>query len=130
MSFEFILAQGPRTMQGLLIGIWFMCNCIYCVHLTMASSPLGCSWEYYAVKTGVVFISVIIFTIAAYKYKYRQRNELSDVNERLIITEYTERQLVQEYGGISAEYTKRQSMHKEGEDDNDSDTTAGDANSI
>ena len=103
VSFEFILAQGPRTMQGLLIGIWFMCNCIYCVHLTMASSPLGCSWEYYAVKTGVVFISVIIYTIAAYKYKYRQRNELSDVNERLIITEYTERQLVQEYGGISAD---------------------------
>ena len=105
-SLEFILAQGPRTMQGLLIGIWYISNGIYCVHLTMASSPLGCSWEYYAVKTGVVFISVIIFTIAAYKYKYRQRNELSDVNERLIITEYTERQLVQEYGGISAEYTR------------------------
>ena len=23
-SFEFILAQGPRTMQGLLIGIWYI----------------------------------------------------------------------------------------------------------
>ena len=97
-TFEFILAQGPRIMQGLLIGIWFMHNSIYCVHLTLASSQYGCYWEYYAVKTGVVFISVIVYTIAAYKYKYRQRNELSDVNERVIITEYTERQLVQEYG--------------------------------
>ena len=96
-SFEFILAQGPRTMQGLLIGIWFMHNSIYCVHLTLGSSQYGCYWEYYAVKTGVVFISVIVYTIAAYKYKYRQRNELSDVNERVIITEYTERQLEQEY---------------------------------
>ena len=96
--FEFILAQGPRTMQGLLIGIWFMRNSIYCVHLTLTNSPLGCSWEYYTVKTGVVLISVIVYTIAAYKYKYRQRNELSDVNERIIITEYIERQLVQEYG--------------------------------
>ena len=46
----------------------------------------------------LVFISVIVYTIASYKYKYRQRNELSDVNERVIIAEYTERQLVQEYG--------------------------------
>ena len=117
VSFEFILAQGPRTMQGLLIGIWYISSSIYCVQLTITSSPLGCSWEYYAVKTGVVFISVIVYTIAAYKYKYRQRNELSDVNERLIITEYTERQLNQEYG---IEY----------EDDDESDATRDDVNSI
>ena len=96
-SIEFILAQGPRAMQGLLIGIWFINYSIYCVHLTLASSQYGCYWEYYAVKTGVIFISVILYTIAAYKYKYRQRNELSDVNERVIITEYTERQLEQKY---------------------------------
>ena len=117
MSFKFVLAQGPCTMQGLLIGIWYINNSIYCVHLTMASSTLGCYWEYYAVKTGVVFISVIIYTIVVYKYKYRQRNELSDVNERVIITEYTERQLEQVYG---IEY----------EDDNDSDETTNYVNSI
>ena len=100
-SIEFILAQGPRTMQGLLMGIWFVHFSIYLLHLTLASSPLGCCWEYYAVKTGVVFISIIGYSIAGYKYKYRQRNELSDVNERVIITEYTERQLEQEYGRIS-----------------------------
>ena len=94
---EFILAQGPRTMQGLLIGIWFINNSIYCVHLTLAGSRYGCYWEYYAVKTGVLFILLVIYTIAACKYKYRQRNELSDVNERVIITEYTERQLEQKY---------------------------------
>ena len=71
---------------------------IYCVNLTLSSSWLGCYWEYYAVKTGVVFILVIVYTIAAYKYKYRQRNKLSDVNERVIITEYTERQLEHDYG--------------------------------
>ena len=88
-------------MQGLLIGIWFVHFSIYLLHLTLTSSSLGCHWEYYAVKTGVVFISIIGYTIAAYKYKYRRRNELSDVNERVIITEYTERQLEQEYGRIS-----------------------------
>ena len=103
-TFEFVLAQGPRTMQGLLIGIWFMHLSIYCVHLTLTSSPLGCSWEYYTVKTGFVFMSVIVYTIAAYKYKYRQRNELSDVNERVIITEYTERQLDYQYGKLYSDY--------------------------
>ena len=110
-SIEFILAQGPRTMQGLLIGIWFINNSIYCVHLTLTSSQYGCYWEYYAVKTGVVFISVILYTIAAYKYKYRQCNELSDVNERVIITEYTERQLEQKYS----------TKDEENDDDDDSD---------
>ena len=43
---------------------------------------LKCNREYYSLKTGIAFISVIAYTIAAYKYKYRQRNELSDVNER------------------------------------------------
>ena len=98
---EFILAQGPRIMQGLLIGILFVHNSVNLLHLTLTNSPLGCHWEYYAVKTGVVLISIIGYTIAAYKYKYRQRNELSDVNERVIITEYTERQLEQEYGRMS-----------------------------
>ena len=42
---------------------------------------LKCNREYYSLKTGIVFISVLVYTIAAYKYKYRQCNELSDVNE-------------------------------------------------
>ena len=53
-------------------------------------------YKYYAAITFLALISVIIYTIAAYKYKYRQRNELSDVNERVIITQYIERQLEEE----------------------------------
>ena len=40
MSIKFILAQGPHTMQGLVISIWYMSNCIYCVHFIMANSTL------------------------------------------------------------------------------------------
>ena len=43
-SFEFILAQGPCNMQGLLIGIWYINNSIYCIHVTMANSTSGCYW--------------------------------------------------------------------------------------
>ena len=93
---EFILAQGPRTMQGILIGLWLMQYNFF--HLMDVLTSYYCNrypkvYIYYAVKTALVLISVIVYTIAAYKYKYRQRNELSDVNERVIITEYTERRL-------------------------------------
>ena len=90
---EFIAAQGPRQMQGLLITLWYMFMWVYLASQSMSTSFIGCHWEYYAVKTGLVLTSVICYTITAYKYKYRQRNELSDVNERIIITEYESRQL-------------------------------------
>ena len=62
----------------------------YLASQSMITLSIGCQWEYYDVKTGFVLISVICYTIAAYKYKYRQHNELS---ERIIITEYESKQL-------------------------------------
>lgn len=92
-GFELILAQGPRSMQGLLVGIWFMQSAITTVNTALYSSSLGCHWQYYSVMTCLIFLSLLMYSIAAYKYKYRQRNESSDVNEKVIITQYTERQL-------------------------------------
>ena len=57
-----------------------------------------------ALKSTIVLFSIISYAIAAYKHKYRQCNELSDVNERLIIAEYTERELLQEYSTNDAFY--------------------------
>ena len=62
-----ILGQGPHHMQGALIGLWFMQSFVTNINLTFLTSSLGC----------------YCYTIAAHKYKYRQR----------IITQYTERQL-------------------------------------
>lgn len=95
-GFEFVLAQAPRTMQGLLIGLWFMKYSITYVDETLANYYWSCYWHYYAIKTALVFISIIVFIIVAHRYRYRQRNELSDVNERVIITQYTERRLERE----------------------------------
>ena len=119
-AFEFILAQGPRTMQGLLIGVWFMHLSIYSMQLTLSSSSLSCYCEYYLVTMSLVLISVNIYTIAAYKYKYRQRNELSDVNERVIITQYIERQLDREDQKTGDEFSfcivSYESNHNKSED--------------
>ena len=94
---EFILAQAPRTMQSILIGLWLMQYNFFHLMDVLTSYHSNQQYSkvyiYYVVKATLVSISIIIFTIAAYKYKYRQRNEQSDVNERVIITQYIERQL-------------------------------------
>lgn len=92
-GFEFILAQAPRSMQGLLIGIWFMESAITTINTALNISSIPCHWLYYAVIVGLVCLSVLLYSISAYKYNYRQRNEKSEINERIIITQYTERQL-------------------------------------
>ena len=68
------------------------CNFFTVGELTIAS----CYWEYYAAISGFVFISLIIYSIAAYRYKYRQRNELADINVRVTIEEIYERNLERE----------------------------------
>ena len=99
-SLEFILAQAPRTMQGILIGLWLMQYYFIWNLNELISSCLDYHqdwWRTYStVITCLALISVIVYTIAACRYKYRQRNELSDVNERIIIAQYFEKQLDQE----------------------------------
>ena len=50
---------------------------------TLVNYYWSCYWHYYAIKTGLVFSSIIVFIIVAHRYRYRQRDELSDVNERV-----------------------------------------------
>ena len=94
-ALEFILAQGPRHVQGFLIGIWFMYRVVYFAGLTLSISSTGCHWEYYCAKCCIVLLSLVLYSVAAKWYKYRIRNELADVNERIIITQYHSKYLDQ-----------------------------------
>lgn len=85
---EFIFAQGPMSMQGLLIGIWYSHNFLYW-SISLASQYLQLS----IVKTCSSFLSLILFTAVSSKYIYRRRNEPSDINRQMIIEQYTERAL-------------------------------------
>ena len=96
-SVEFILAQGPHYMQGPLIGILFVQSAVSGINSVITTStPVGCYWEYYATISSIVFTSLIIYSIAVYRYKYRQRNEISDLNVRVTIEEIYERNLERE----------------------------------
>ena len=91
---RFIMAQGPLSMQSLLIGIWLLLTNFLASTTLGLLIPLGCDWEYFTTKSVIIGISVIVYIPIAYKYKYRSRNEKSDVDQQFIITEYTERQIM------------------------------------
>ena len=105
---EFTLAQCPHYMQGTLHGILFLPFVVGSLNgVISVSTPAGCYWEYYAVISGIVFISLIIYSIVAYRYKYRQRNEISDINVRVTIEDIYERNLereAKEQDGDDTEY--------------------------
>ncbi len=95
-TLEFILAQAPRSMQGLLIGLWYAYQSLSVVFYFI-------SWYItfykrqrylYAVSTLLSILSLLLFQCVSSWYKYRQRNEYTDVNRQLIIEQYTERQLL------------------------------------
>jgi peptide/histidine transporter 3/4 len=90
---NFILAQGPRNMQSFMIGVWLTWTNLLAT-LNLIWNFFCCRQIYYSFGTVKAIASLIIYVIVAYRYTYRQRNERSDVNERQIIEEYTERQLL------------------------------------
>jgi peptide/histidine transporter 3/4 len=95
-TLEFIIAQGPQSMQGLLLGISFSMSSSlqYVSNEVFNVFQSDHLWIFYLIICVIVLMSMIVYSIAALKYTPRRRNELSTVNERIIIEEYCERNLI------------------------------------
>ena len=92
-TLEFISAQNPQLMKGFLIGLFFairgffqFLNSIITVPLSlkhpwasggMLENPpvTNCGFVYLLFICVVGLIGLILFSVAAKKYKYRARNE-------------------------------------------------------
>ena len=98
-ALKFILAQSPCNMLGLLIGIWYAHQAV-AESVQLATFVMFDQTQYgylfSVVKLLLAITSFIIYIIVSYCYRYRKRNESSDINEWHIIEEYTERQLLHE----------------------------------
>ena len=80
--FEFICAQAPRTTQGLLIGLWYATFSIRYLavgildnHITERRSWLICE----GVKGFLILVSLVLFWCVSKRYRYRQRDEIVNV---------------------------------------------------
>ena len=93
-TLEFICAQAPLRLKGLLIGIWYASLAIY--HLLVEVPELFVtgvtSWEVlHEVKAFLIFLSLMLFLCVSNWYRYRLRDEV--VNEQFLVEEIYEREL-------------------------------------
>ena len=96
---EFICAQAPHTMKGLLIGIWYAMLSIQYMGMNFVKATLDESnsneWCIYGgVKGLCIFVSIVLYSVVCKYYQYRERDEI--VNEQAIIEDLFERELMYE----------------------------------
>ena len=91
-TFEFISAQSPHTMQGVLVGSMFALLGVFRALGSLVLIPftlkqiwvdpyqqhlpvVSCGFGYYLVCITIAMIGFILFIIAVKRYKYRRRDE-------------------------------------------------------
>ena len=93
-SYEFISAQSPHSMKGLLIGLLFAIQGIFKFLGAISVLPFSlkalwedsymqshlpsitnCGFGYLLLNCTIALISLVLFTVAAKRYKYRERND-------------------------------------------------------
>ena len=96
-ALEFICAQSPRTLQGLLIGLWYaMFSINYLIMSNVDTSLLRSSYFYIyqGLRMLAMLVSVVFFSCVARCYKYRVRDDV--VPEQWLIEDVIERRMNQE----------------------------------
>ena len=94
-TLQFILAQAPRNMQGFLIGLWYAYWSVSIIFYSLLKYSLEDHRKfYYICSAALSLVSLTLFAVVSFKYRYRQREERVDVNHQSIIEEYTERRLL------------------------------------
>ena len=103
-TLEFISAQSPHTMKGLLVGVFFAIQGFFQLigyvatlpfsltqHWTQVPPVISCGFIYLAFTSVIGLFGLILFIIAAKRYKYRKRdhenfsqNEVEEVYSRYL----------------------------------------------
>ena len=97
---EFLCAQAPHRVKGLLIGIWYSLLSIQFVGINTIKTSLIAAdstnqWIIYCgIKGFSIFISLLLYSKVSKGYCYRERDEV--INEQAMIEEVYERELLLE----------------------------------
>ena len=87
--FEFICAQSPHSMKGVLIGIFFAVKGLFHLIGVLGILLPFSFWQtspraglvYFLVNIVISIVGVVAFTIAAKRYKYRERDDFCDIRK-------------------------------------------------
>ena len=86
--YEFICSQSPHSMKGLLIGLSYAIKGLFQIiaallalpfALAMDNTHISCGVSYYIMNAGVGVVSVLVYVWVSRKYKYRERDEPSNI---------------------------------------------------
>ncbi len=85
--YEFICAQSPPSMKGLIIGLSFALKGVFqaiaasllLVFIYFPISYSSCSVLYYGMNLLLAAFTLIIYSYFSKKYKYRQRDEICNI---------------------------------------------------
>ena len=97
---EFICAQAPFRLKGFMVGIWYAMLSIKYFITSIDTAIvyyhiMERTWIIYeSIKIGIIGLSLIIFGISCRWYRYRERDEV--VNVQGMIEEIYERELLQQ----------------------------------
>ena len=97
---EFICAQAPFRLKGFMAGIWYAMLSVKFFITTIDIvivyyHPMERTWIIYeSIKIGMIGLSLIVFGITCRWYKYRERDEV--VNVQGMIEDIFERELLQQ----------------------------------
>ncbi len=83
--YEFICAQSPSSMKGLLIGLSFSVKGVFQALGAAFAIPLylhqfrGYDLLYYGINIALALVTLAIFSYFARRYQYRERDDICDV---------------------------------------------------
>ena len=103
-TLEFICAQAPLRLKGLLIGIWYALLAVYYLPVAVTDTFITdvTTWEvFHEVKAFLIFLSLMLYLCVSRRYRYRLRDEA--VNEQFLVEEIYERELA-----LAEEYEREQ----------------------
>ena len=92
-AFEFISAQSPHSMKGLLVGVFFAIRGLFQLSSAILLLPfslphswndgkfrndpraLNCDFGYFLIVSILAIIGLVLFSVAAKRYQYRERDD-------------------------------------------------------
>ena len=98
---EFICAQAPFRLKGFMVGIWYAMFSIKYIFVEIIEFSITSIYKedkawiiYESIKIGIIGLSLIIFGISCRWYRYRERDEV--VNVQGMIEDIFEKELNQQ----------------------------------
>ena len=89
-AYEFICAQSPHAMKGLLIGTFFTVKGVFqLIGVLIILVPFttwkfevsfpSCGFVYYLINILIIFVGLFAYRCVSRRYQYRQRDEPDNI---------------------------------------------------